>query len=328
MNPAEANPTMNRLLRTCIQMAMLLCLTSQLLLPTAVARTSVTQAIRQAQQTGKPIFAVAGASYCPACQKLMNTLNSDESLQPYIEQFVPLKINAQSDDYQRWKQFFPPKKSAIPALFIVTPQGKEVYSAVGALPTERLQKVLLTSLQKAERYPTKSQWKEITETLAAAEQALDEEQITKAAELLQPVFTQLVEMRSLLELEATGRETIKHVNQLVTKQRTLLDESLQSLESKGDLASALDVTALQGLLELLPEQRKTVSLAIKKAVRNAEQKKLLRQAKELLQAESLSKQPDAKSQRKALAAYKRLVKRYPDSEAAEQAEERLEGFSD
>ena len=115
---------------------------------------SVSQAISMSQDTGKPIFAVAGASYCPSCVILMNTLNTDESLRPYIEQFVPLKISSESDDYQRWKQFFPPKKSAIPALFIVSPQGKEFYSAVGALPTQSLQKVMLSSLEKAGRYPT------------------------------------------------------------------------------------------------------------------------------------------------------------------------------
>ncbi len=291
------------------------------------ADTTVSQAIKHSQQTGKPIFAVAGASYCPACQKLMNTLNTDQSLRPYIDQFVPLKINAQSDDYKRWKQFFPPKKAAIPALFIVTPQGKEVYSAVGALPTGRLQQVMLTSLEKAERYPSKEQWEEIATTLESAEQAFDEQRVLEAVQLLQPIFAQLQQMGLLLELEDAGRETINHVKTLTDKQRSLLNDALKSLVSKGDLQSALEVAALEGMLKSLPEHGKSVAVAIKKAARAAEQKDLLRQARELRQAESLAQQPEPKSKRRAVAAYKRIAKRYPDSEASEHAQEKLAELS-
>lgn len=296
-------------------------------LPLSDAAT-VLQAIRHSQQTGKPIFAVAGASYCPACQKLMNTLNSDTSLRPYIEQFVPLKINAQSDDYKIWKKFFPPKRSAIPALFIVTPQGKELYSAVGALPTERLQKVLLTSLEKAERYPTKEQWQEIAATLKTAEQALDEHEIEAAAEKLQPILAGLQQMGTLLELEDTGREAVAKVNELATKQRTLLDESLQAMVSKGDLASALEVAALESLLEVIPAHRKSVKAAVKTHTREAESKQLLRQARELRQAGMLIHQDEAKSQRKGKAILKRIAKRYPNTEAAERAEQQLQALKE
>lgn len=296
-------------------------------LPLSDAAT-VAQAIRHSQQTGKPIFAVAGASYCPACQKLMNTLNTDTSLRPYIEQFVPLKINAQSDDYKVWKKFFPPKRSAIPALFIVTPQGKELYSAVGALPTERLQKVLLTSLEKADRYPTKEQWQEIATTLQTAEQALDEREIEAAAEKLQPILAGLQQMGTLLELEDAGRETVAKVNELATKQRTLLDEALQAMVSKGDLASALEVAALESLLEVIPAHRKSVKAAIKTHTREAEPKQLLRQARELRQARFLTQQDEAKSRRKGKAILKRIVKRYPNTEAAERAEQQLQALTE
>ena len=306
----------------------LVCIAMLSLAKSSFAGSPVAQAIKQSQLTGKPIFAVAGASYCPACVKLMNTLNSDESLRPFIEQFVPLKIDAGSDDYKRWKQFFPPKKSAIPALFIVTPQGREVYSAVGALPTGRLQKVMLTSLEKADRYPSKSQWKEIAETLNSAEKAFSEKQIQLAAELLEPTLQQLQQMGSLLELEEAGIKTVKRVRELAEKQQTLLDESLRSLVSKGDLQSALDASALENLLAVSPEQRKVAVTAIRKNVKLPEQKKLLRQAKELLQADSLSKQSDKKAKRKALAAYKRIAKRYPDTEAAERAVAELAALSD
>ncbi|MEM8944100.1 MAG: thioredoxin family protein [Planctomycetota bacterium] len=313
----------NRMLRQAYAVS-LVGFVATILLSVEATAASVAQAIQQSQRTGKPIFAVAGASYCPSCVRLMKTLNTDESLRPYIEQFIPLKIDAQSDDYKRWKQFFPPKKSAIPALFIVTPRGEEVYSAVGALPTTRLRKVMLTSLEKAERYPTKEQWSEIGETFDLARRSLDEGDYDQAAELLLPTLETLARMGSLLQLGDEGSQIVATIDELAAKQRTLLEGSLQVLISKGDLESALEVASLEQMLGALAQQHKTVTVEINRQVRDAEQKKTLRQARELRQAKVLALQSNAKQQRKAAAIYKRIVKRYPDSEASTRARQQLQ----
>lgn len=253
----------------------------------------------------------------------MNTLNSDKSLRPYIDQFVPLKISAQSDDYKRWKQFFPPKKSAIPALFIVTPQGKELYSAVGALPTKSLQKVMLTSLEKAERYPTKSQWKELATTLDESQKALAEHDIETAVKLLKPVLGKLEQMGSLLDLADDGRAAAAKINEIADTERELLEDALKSLVSKSDFQSAMEVAGLEELLLAKPQQRKLTAVAIKKTVRDAESRSLLRQARDLVQAMSLTDQTESKLKRKGVAALKRIAKKYPDTDAAAQAEQRL-----
>lgn len=288
---------------------------------------SVSQAISMSQDTGKPIFAVAGASYCPSCVILMNTLNTDESLRPYIEQFVPLKISSESDDYQRWKQFFPPKKSAIPALFIVSPQGKELYSAVGALPTQSLQKVMLSSLEKAGRYPTATEWEEILATLEASNKLLEEQEYEKAADQALPIVEQLSRLGSLLELGTEGRRAQSQVRILTATEKQQFDEALKSMVSKGEFQNAMDVATLEQLLAVQPDQRKQSAREIKQSIRDSAQKKLLKQARELRQAEAMAKDSEKKQQRKALAIFKRIAKRYPNTEAAKRAEQNLKDMA-
>ena len=245
---------------------------------------TVVQAISVAKKTGRPIFAVAGADYCPACKQLLNTLNTDESLRPLLQQFVPLKINAQSRDYDRWKQFFPPERAAIPALFIVTPQGKQLFGKVGSLPSNNLSKVMLTSLEKAGRYPTKQQWQQIAQTLASAEKAIEENKMSAALELLQPLLEDLTQMEPLLEFSDTGKRASRVVQQFFEKQRAALKAALHQFASEGDLAAALQVAQAEHLCAAVPQLKSFAKTELKQATTSSEIRKLLRQASELYQA--------------------------------------------
>ncbi|MGI9429427.1 MAG: thioredoxin family protein [Bythopirellula sp.] len=287
---------------------------------------TVSQAINVSKKTGRPIFAVAGANYCPACKKLLNTLNTDESLRPLLQQFVPLKINAQSQDYDRWKQFFPPERSAIPALFIVTPQGKQLFGKVGALPSKNLSKVMLTSLEKAGRYPTKEQWQEIGKTLESVEQAIQANKLEDALELLQPLLAGLAPIEPLLKLSDTGKKASQVVQQIAEKQRGVLKTALHQFASEGNLSTALQVARAEQLCLAFPQLKSFAKSEVKKGSAGAENRKLLRQASELYQAELLAKQED--SQRKAVRALQRVAKRYPNSEAASRAQQKLDDLGE
>ena len=291
---------------------------------------SVAQAIRQAQQTGQPIFAVAGANHCPACKVLLNTLRTDESLHPLINEFVALKINAQSDDYARWKQFFPPERSAIPALFIVTPQGKQLFGKVGALPSQNLNDIMLTSLEKAGRYPTKEQWQQIAEALESAEELLQDGKAEEAIALLQPLLEGMTRLGSLVEYTAPGRKAKALVEQFEQKQQVAFDEALTEFSRQRDLPTALRLVAAERLGTLFPQLRRHIQAEMKRISSSASDRKLLCQARDLHEAVALSEQEGSK--RKAVAALKRVVKRHPGSPAAAQAEQHLrslgEGTSD
>ena len=290
------------------------------------ASMTVAQAIKRSQQTGQPIFAVAGASFCPACKQLLNTLNTDESLQPLIEQFVALKIDAQSQDYARWKQFFPLKRAAIPALYIVTPQGKQLYGEVGALPSQNLRSVMLTSLEKAGRYPSKEQWHEIGQMLKSVEIALNENRVDQAIQLLQPTLASLAKIDSLVELSPAGKDISKSLEQFASQQEASLKKALQTFSQKSDLDAALQVAAAARFCELFPQLKSQVKKDVRKIAANSEKRKLLRQARELQQAEALAAQE--KTQRKAQQAFKQIVKRYPESAAAVRAQRKLQEISE
>jgi len=317
------------MLRAAPTVAVLLCAA---FLPTAVVTKSggggmnVAQAIQQSKKTGRPIFAVAGASYCPACKQLLNTLNTEQSLRPFLNQFVPLKIDAQSDDYQRWKKFFPPKRAAIPALYIVSSQGEQLYGAVGSLPEKSLKKVMLASLEKAGRYPSDDDWAKIGTTLKSAELALTEQKHAAAIALLEPLLANLETVGELAALSEPGQKASEQLQQFADQQRSALDAALGEFARRADFETALQVATSEQICEMFPSMRGEVKLAVKKAVRKPDERKLLRQASELSQAESLGTD-DEKSRRKAERALERIAKRYPQTEAAARAERKLAQLS-
>ncbi len=283
---------------------------------------SVAQAIKQAKQSGQPIFAVAGANYCPACKVLLNTLNTDESLRPLLSQFVALKINAESREYSQWKKFFPPEKAAIPAMFIVSAQGEQLFGKVGTLPSENLSKIMLASLEKAGRYPTQAEWQALAEELTSAEQLLEANEQALALELLEPLVDDLASLGGLLEISETGKQASELLQRLAKEQQAALTEAIKSFAPQDDMQSALSIAGAQRYLELFPELGSQAALEIKKGVSSSAQRKLLKQASELLEAESLAKRE--KTRRKGVRLLQRLAKRSPNPAVAARAEQTLE----
>jgi|GEM_PF-4983327 len=284
---------------------------------------TVSQAIGQSQKTGRPIFAVAGASYCPACVKLMKTLNTEASLRPFRDQFVPLKISTESVDYRRWKQFFPPERAAIPALYIVSSEGKQLYGRVGSLPAQSLQKVMLASLEKVGRYPSREAWEKIGTTLKSVEQALTEKRPFEAISLLEPMLSRVAAVGALAELSSSGKQASGLIEDFAAEQYTDLSKDLQVFLERGDLETALQVATTEQICQLFPSLRTQVAVKIKKNVKQPNLRKLLRQAREWNRAEQLTQAGDAKSQRKVISAWQRITKRYPQTEVASHAEQKL-----
>ncbi len=76
----------------------------------------------------------------------MERLTTDAKLKPLVAQFVPIKIDVASPDYQLWTREHTPERGAIPQMFIVRADGHELYNRVGALPADDLVELLSTSL--------------------------------------------------------------------------------------------------------------------------------------------------------------------------------------
>ena len=275
---------------------------------------SAAAAIKEAQRTGRPIFAVAGATSCPHCVALMKRLNTEERLQPLIAQYVPLKLDVSSRDFQVWEKFFPRERSAIPALYIVTPKGEQLYGKLGSLPTERLEEMMLETLGKAGRFPTPEQWRDLDQRAREAEALLDKGELLAAAELVGPYFQQLALYGPLVEYHETGR----YVVTLAEKFRTALGEFSESLSEDGGpdvlFEQALTLIQAQSIFADWPALADELTRAERRWARTTEIRQMLRRARELDQAVTLLATEDPKQVTKAVRQLNRIVARYPPTD--------------
>ena len=104
------------------------------------------QATAASRSTGKPIFAMYGEDYCPACVSLMKRLKSDESLKSYGDAFVVLKIDRKDPDWETFRSRYRVDRPAIPQLYFVAADGRELHTQVGAPRGEGLTRLFDTVL--------------------------------------------------------------------------------------------------------------------------------------------------------------------------------------
>ena len=117
----------------------------------------------------------------------MKRLTTENSLKPLVAQFVPIKIDVASDEYKIWRREHRPEKGAIPQMYIVRADGKELYNKVGGLPTKALQSILGKALQSAGATLNQKETELVEATLHQAERQLQQKDAIAAAETLSGV---------------------------------------------------------------------------------------------------------------------------------------------
>ncbi len=288
---------------------------------------SVARAVQEAQSTGRPIFAVAGATSCPHCVTLMKRLQGEEKLQPLIAEFVPLKMDVSSRDFQMWKKFFPRKRSAIPALYIVTPAGEALYAKTGSLPTKRLEELMIASLVKAGRLPTEQQWEKIEELTTQAKQLLEDEQLLEAIERLESVLVSVENRGHVLQLTQEGKELDSLLGQIGRHAEKFAEDLGSDSSSASPTEQALNLARAKRVLSRWPTVEKDLKIAERKFTRSKETRTLYQRARELDRATNLLNSGEPKEQAKATALLKRMADRYQDTpQLAELAVAQLEKF--
>jgi len=284
------------------------------LAPSASAQ-SVKMAIAQAQRTGRPIFAVAGATSCPHCVRLIQQLNTEERLQPLIEQFIPLKLDVTTTEFARWEKFFPRYIPGIPALYVVTPQGQALYNRTGALPTEGLEEMLLDILRTAGRYPTDEEWTELAKLFEESKKTLEDEQPVAALEVLEPHLEALMTLGPLIDYHKEGKEMVEHLKQLETAGKELLATASQISAGQATFVEAMLLTRAERLFGMFPSLEDDVRAAVKGFSSGTNERRLMREARELDQAILMLN--DEKLAKRAERTLQRIAKSNPDSPAAE-----------
>ena len=98
----------------------------------------IDDAIALSKSTNRPLLAIGGAEFCGPCRKLHKTIETDQQLQPILEDCVVLEMDSQTQEFRDFVQRFPADASMIPMVYVVLPSGNPIYAQSGGMTGSQL----------------------------------------------------------------------------------------------------------------------------------------------------------------------------------------------
>jgi tetratricopeptide (TPR) repeat protein len=252
---------------------------------------------------------------------LIDRLNKDASIAPLVAQFVPLKIDTDGANWGQWAQKYPHQGNAIPILYVVRADGELLYGKSGSKPGAELPAFLTQQLTTAGTIFSPEQLTAIQKAVDETNRALSESDDAGAVNRLESL-RRIGDVGRFGSYATAALEADKLHGQLVERGKAALDAAKQKLEADDPFAGVLGVLAANRIYQKLPELKKELGTAERDLGRKPELKDVVRQAEALDKALSLLNQRQGK--KLALTALEKVVSRFPDTPAAEQARAKLE----
>lgn len=282
-------------------------------LPTAWA-ISVDEALQLSQKTGRPILAMVGSKDCGACIALEKRLNADSQAQPLIANFIPLKIDQGTPDWQAWGSRFESTGATIPKVFVVRADGQQLFGQSATLPGSELTSFLTQMLAQSGAPLAERQIEQMESALIAANKLLNEQQVEKAVQAIAPCLGSGSYASAAVEIEKLGQRMVDEALAAAKSAEAKLASDDESF------AGALELLALERTHAKLPAAVEAIRDILKQHRRDSDLKDAFSQAQAADRAKALE---DKKQEKRAMAAYEALAARYEGQPAGEYADERI-----
>ncbi|MDG2467715.1 MAG: SHD1 domain-containing protein [Pirellulaceae bacterium] len=78
-------------------------------------------------------------------------MNSEKQLSPLVSQFVPLKVDTSSPEWQSLERKYRSGGSAIPIIYVIRADGQKLYAKSGSLPGEQLYQLMTAAIKEMGR---------------------------------------------------------------------------------------------------------------------------------------------------------------------------------
>lgn len=252
---------------------------------------------------------------------MIERLNKDAAIAPLVAQFVPLKIDTDGANWGPWARKYSHQGNGIPILYVVRADGELLYGQSGSKSGAELPAFLAQQLSTAGTIFSKEQLTTIQKVVEEATLALSESDDAGAVNRLESL-RRIGDVGRFGSYAAAALEADALHAQLVERGKAALDAAKQKLEAGDPFAGVLGVLSAHRIYQKLPELKKELGNAERDLSRKPELKEVVRQAEALDKALALLNQRQGK--KLALTALEKVISRFPNTPAAEQARAKLE----
>lgn len=234
---------------------------------------------------------------------------------------MPLKIDTDGANWGPWAQKYPHQGNAIPILYVVRADGELLYGRSGSKPGAELPAFLTQQLTNAGTIFSNEQLNAIQKAVDEANRAFGEQDDATAVNRLESL-RKIGDVGRFNSYATAAVEADKLHAQLVERGQAALESAKKKLEDGELFSGVLGVLAANRIYQKLPELKKELGTVERELGRKPELKETVRQAESLDKAVALLSQKQGK--KLAIPALEKVVSRFPNTPAAEQAKAKLE----
>ncbi len=195
--------------------------------------TSIDNALRISQRTGKPIFAIASRKNCPPCRALKARVEHPLRSSPHANQVVYLRVDLDGPQWRSWSQQFPHQGTMLPLVYLVRADKTKVYGQSNTLPGEQLEKFLTQGIAHCGKSFTEPDIQKIEKANASVRQALDNNQVEVAIQWLN-TNSILTSTQSTKSYAAAAIEAKRLRNVVSAKSETFVAQQIDAIAKELD----------------------------------------------------------------------------------------------
>lgn len=149
--------------------------------------SSIEQALRLSQRTGKPIFAIASRKVCAPCQLLKSRVANHFQNRQIADQVVYLRVDLDDESWQQWSRQFPHQGRMLPIVYMIRADQRQMYGRSNTLPGDQLEKFLEQGVAHCGVSFSEEQIRELEQANQSMEAALEADQLDAAVQWLKVV---------------------------------------------------------------------------------------------------------------------------------------------
>ncbi len=249
--------------------------------------------------------------------RLLERLETDPSLSAFSGQFVPLKLVAnQNSEWANWSGRYKHEGNAIPILFVIRADGEQLYGKSGSLPGDALPEMLAATRAQSGRSLNTEEVELLKSCNAAAEAALDEENIEAAAQALSPL-ARLGTIGNMQSYAASALVADDLARQIAERAASLLTDINDRIDdSDAAFPGVVDLVQLAAALADFPTVAPRAEKLLSELKQQDDARQHLKPARLLVRARQLVATGKPRDRRQAEGTYASLITRHAESPAA------------